>query len=113
MSSNELVSTTLLRETGSQRYSLVVFSPVVSKVSYRVHCVKNGEPSDAAFQSGVLESKLSGQRHAFVIPVAKGVGYFIEACLDYADQPSSSLTWVLEPFKRRKVSREDLAPASE
>jgi hypothetical protein len=88
---------------------------MVSKVSYRVHCAKNGEPAEGVYQSGVLETKLDGEKHAFVIPVTKGMVYFIEVCLDVDagwNERSTLLTWVLEPFKRRQVSREELAPKS-
>ena len=108
----DMVSTTMLapRESGGQRYNSVAFDPSVSKVTYRVHCAKNGHPVTGVFQSGVLATKLSGEKHAFVIPVTKGMVYFIEVCVD-VDSESVLLTWVLDPFKRRQVSREELAPS--
>lgn len=107
----DMVSTTMLspRETGGQRYTSVVFDPAVSKVTYRVHCAKNGEPAAGVFQSGVLHTKLNDEKHAFVIPVTKGMVYFIEVCVDVGGK-DAVLTWILEPFKRRQVSREELAP---
>ena len=112
----DMVCTTMLspRESGGQRYTSVVFDAEVSKVSYRVHCAKNGEPAEGVFQSGSLTSKLSGEKHAFVIPVTKGMVYFIEVCVDVDagwQERDAVLTWVLEPFKRRQVSREELAPS--
>lgn len=113
MNAKELVCTTMLspRESGGQRYTSVVFDASVSKVAYRVHCAKNGEPAAGVFQSGAVETKLQGEKHAFVIPVTKGMVYFIELCMEVESGESGVVTWVLEPFKRRQVSREELAPS--
>jgi hypothetical protein len=103
-----LVTTTMLapRDTSAQRYTSVVFHESVSRVTYRVHHAKNTLPASTAIQSGVLETKLDGEKHAFTIPVAKGMVYFIEVCID-----GENVSWFLEPFKRRQVSRAELAPS--
>ena len=105
----DLVTTTMLapRDTSAQRYTSVVFHESVSRVAYRVHHAKNTLPAPAAIQSGVLETKLHGEKHTFTIPVTKGMVYFIELDID-----GETVSWFLEPFKRRQVSRAELAPSA-
>lgn len=111
----DLVSTTVLSSRGdSKRYAAVVFDKRVTKVSYRVHNAKNGDPSMSVSQSGSLDTKLDDEGHAFMIPVTKGMVYFIEVVMEVNggwNEPHATLTWMLDPFKRRQASREELTPA--
>lgn len=112
----DMVQTNLLSvpKNGGQRYTSVVFDPEVSSVQYTVYCVSEGEPVRSVYMSGELDDKFSGEQHAFVIPVKKGVSYFIKVVMSIDagwEEQNATLSWMLNPFKRRQPSREDLAPA--
>ena len=102
---SKLVSTTILSSRGdSNRYAGVVFDPRVTNVSYRVSHAKNGEPARNVSQSGVLESKLDDKGHSFLVPVTRGMVYFIEVEMEVDggwNESKATLSWVLDPFKRR------------
>lgn len=110
----ELVSTSMLRPraSGEQAYAAVSFDSRVEKVAYRVFQAKNGDPQPGVHQSGELHTKLPGANHAFVIPVCKGMVYFVEVTMSSGKEGCSpaTLTWLYDPFKRRAVTREELAP---
>jgi hypothetical protein len=113
---SDLVSTTVLSSRGdSKKYAAVAFDKRVTKASYRVHNAKNGDPSASVSQSGNLETKLPNEGHAFMIPVTKGMVYFIEVVMEVDggwNEPQATLTWVLAPVKRRQASREERTPAA-
>ena len=108
---SDLVTTsTITSRNSKQRYATVVFGDAVSGVKYRVHNSKSSDPSVNAYQSGTLDTKFVDENHAFLFPVTKGMIYFIEVEMDVEGE-NVTLSWTLDPFKRRSASREELTPA--
>jgi hypothetical protein len=109
----DLVSTsTITSRNSKQRYATVVFDDVVASAKYRVHNSKSSEPCMNMYQSGRLDTKFTDQTHAFMFPVTKGMIYFIEVEMVMESGSDVTLSWTLDPFKRRSASREELTPVA-
>ncbi len=116
-SPSELVSTSVVRaRAGGPSYVVVSFDPRVKSVAYKVSpTMADADPVDNLQQTGELYERFRGNGHVFTFPVEKKkMLYFIEVKMD-VDAGSWShedvvITWLLDPFKRRQVSRDEVAP---
>lgn len=110
-----LFSTSVVRSrAGGPSYVVVTMDPRVTRVSYKVYpTVKDGAPVDGFCSSGELFDKFRTDGFSFVFPVQKPLFYFIVLTVDVEsgwNHRDLTVTWLMDPFKRRVVTREDVAP---
>lgn len=113
---SSFISTSVVRaRVGGPSYVVVNLDPRVSSVVYKVYpTISDGEPISEFCQSGELRDKFRTEGHSFVFPVAKKMLYFLVLTLrvDVTEHEEVTVTWLMDPFKRRQVTREDVAPAA-
>jgi hypothetical protein len=111
---NKLISSSLMRaRTGGETYVVVSLDERIENVSYKVYpTVADAAPVSGVAFSGELFDKVNGFNHSFVFPVEKKMLYFVVCDMVHHDK-EVSVTWLMDPFKRRVVSREDVAPTGE
>ena len=100
--------------SGGPSYVVVTLDPRVSSVAYKVYpTLSDAEPVSGDCQSGELCAKFKTEGHYFVFPVEKKMLYFVVLTLvvDAGWNRDVTVTWLMDPFKRRQVAREDVAPA--
>jgi len=113
----DIISTSVVRSRtgGSNSYVVVNVDSRVRSVTYKVYPTSHGnEPVSASCQSGELYKKFDTEGHSFVFPVEKNTLYFMVLTLEIEEEWNHKhvqVTWLMDPFKRRQVTREDVAPA--
>jgi len=112
-----MFTTSVVRSrAGGPSYVVVSMDPRVSAVSYKVYpTISDGEAVDGFCASGELHEKFKTEGFSFVFPVAKKMLYFVVLTVDVDagwGHKDLTVTWLMDPFKRRQVTREDVAPAA-
>lgn len=114
---SDMVSTSVVRSrSGGPSYVVVTLDERMTNVGYTVYpTVSDGEPVSGFCLSGKLHDKFKTEGHSFVFPVEKKTLYFIVLSCNVEDtgveHEDVKVTWLMDPFKRRQVSRKDVAPA--
>jgi hypothetical protein len=115
---NELITTSVMRaRTGGPSYVVVNLDERIGNVSYKVYpTVSDADPVSGICFGGELREKVPGFNHSFVFPVEKKMLYFVVLTCDVHvgwEDKQVNVTWLMDPFKRRPVSREEVAPSTE
>ena len=95
---------------GTDKMVEVKFAPSVTGVSYTVHSLSS-EISGPNSCQGSVSSAADDHDISFTFPVKKKTHYLIKVAM-HVGEDEHHAEWVLDPFKRRTVTKEDVAPAA-
>ena len=93
---------------GSNKLVEVKFDPSVSRAEYTVYTLSS-EISGPNACRGCVESAADGNDISFTFPVVKKSHYMLQLVMR-VDGVDHHAQWVLDPIKRRTVTKEDVAP---
>jgi len=113
-----LISTSVMRSrAGGPSYVVVSLDERIKNVSYKVYpTVSDADPVSGVCFGGELREKVKVSNHSFVFPVEKKMLYFVVMTCDVEagwEDKQVNVTWLMDPFKRRPVSRAEMAPSTE
>ena len=108
----EIISTQVVRGRAgnSPSYVMVTLDPRVTAVEYTVHpTLPDCEAVEGLHCSGTVASSMGGNGFNFSFPVEKKMLYFIilRIKIDGGWHDEKTVTWLMDPFKRRPVARDD------
>jgi hypothetical protein len=117
LSAHDLITTSVVRgRTNGSTYVVVELDARIVKASYKVYAtVADAMPTSAVHVSGELNERFHSG-HSFVFAVQKKMLYFVvltySVRTDSWGQDDVHITWLMDPFKRRQLTREDIAPTN-